>query len=338
MFIKMRWLFLCLCFFLEAKEIDTFLGQLLSKSSIVTSRQIKIPDYPNAYNPSLIPYKGGYLLSFRFISKCPEKFRNDFRTDVSLIGVARLDKNFKLSEKTVQLLNITSYSSQFSLTAEDARLLNVGDRILIFFNDLPSVQTSGTFAMYFGELIEERGMFVLKGPAKALNYSRALPIEKNWSPFSSGDRLYMIYSSQPRVILEVDLHTGYCHEVERASFNWHWNLGEIRGGTPACLVNDTFLTFFHSCFPAKIPKGRAYVMGAYTFDKDPPFSVRTLTPRPLGDLADYTQDNASKVVFPGGLVVQDRWIHVAWGKADKQIFITTFDREKLLASMEPCSE
>src|SRR5579872_3389719 len=108
MFIKMRWLFLCLCFFLEAKEIDTFLGQALSKSAIVTSRQIKIPDYPNAYNPSLIPYKGGYLLSFRFISKCPEKFRNDFRTDVSLIGVARLDKNFKLSEKTVQLLNITS--------------------------------------------------------------------------------------------------------------------------------------------------------------------------------------------------------------------------------------
>lgn len=79
-------------------------------------------------------------------------------------------------------------------------------------------------------------------------------------------------------------------------------------------------------------------MGAYTFDKDPPFSVRAMTPRPLGDLADYAQDNASKVVFPGGMVVQDRLIHVAWGKADKQMFITTFDRDKLLASMELCSE
>ena len=76
-------------------------------------------------------------------------------------------------------------------------------------------------------------------------------------------------------------------------------------------------------------------MGAYTFDKDPPFSVRTVTSRPLGDLTDYTQENPLKVVFPGGMVVQEPLIHVAWGKADKQIFITTFDREKLLGSMEP---
>jgi predicted GH43/DUF377 family glycosyl hydrolase len=78
-------------------------------------------------------------------------------------------------------------------------------------------------------------------------------------------------------------------------------------------------------------------MGAYTFDKDPPFSVRTMTPRPLGDLIDYTQDNSSKVVFPGGIVIQDHVIHLAWGKSDKQMFITTFDKQKLLISMEPCS-
>ena len=327
-------------FCLEAKgsEVDTFLEQVLSKTCILTVKQIKIPDYPSAYNPSLIPYKGGYLLSFRYISRCPEKFKNNFHTDVSFVGVARLDKNFKVSEKTVQLLNIVSYSSKFSLTAEDARLLNVGNRIFIIFNDLPLLQTSGKFAMYFGELIEEQGMFVLKEPAKPLNYLHAIQVEKNWSPFSAGDRLYVIYSDQPRVILEVDLNTGYCQEVTHTTLNWNWNLGEIRGGTPAYLVNDKFLTFFHSCFPAKTPKGRAYVMGAYTFDRDPPFSVRTMTPRPLGDLTDYIQDNSSKVVFPGGMVVQDNFIHVAWGKADKQIFITTFDRDKLLASMEPCSE
>ena len=327
-------------FHLEAKgsEVDTFLEQVLSKTCIVNSKQIKIPGYPNAYNPSLIPYKGGYLLSFRYISRCPEKFKNNFHVDVSFIGVVRLDKKFKVSEKTVQLLNIVSYSSKFSLTAEDARLLNVGNRIFIFFNDLPLLQTSGQFAMYFGELVEEQGMFVLKEPAKPLNYSYAIQVEKNWSPFSSGDRLYVIYSDQPRVILEVDLNTGYCHEVTRTMLNWNWHLGEIRGGTPAYLVDDTFLTFFHSCFPAETSKGRAYVMGAYTFDKDPPFSPRTMTLRPLGDMTDYTQDNSPKVAFPGGMVVQDHLIHVAWGKADKQIFITTFDREKLLASMEPCAK
>lgn len=325
---------------LESKgsEIDTFLGQILSEACIVKKRQIKIRDYPNAYNPSLIPYKDGYLLSFRYISRCPEKFKNGFRTDLSFIGLARLDKSFKVSEKTVQLLNITSHSSKFSLTAEDARLLNVGSRIFIFFNDIPPLHTAGKFAMYFGELVEERGVFVLKEPAKPLIYPFAIQVEKNWSPFSSGDKLYVIYSDQPRVILEVDSNTGYCQEVSRTHLNWNWNLGLIRGGTPAYLVNDSFLTFFHSSFPAKISKGRAYVMGAYIFEKDPPFSVRKMTFRPLGGLIDYTQDNSPKIVFPGGMVVQDDLIHVAWGKADRQIFITTFHKEKLLASMEPGPE
>ena len=333
-------LFIFLPFSLGAKgsEVDTFLEPILSKSCIVNRQQIIIPNYPNAYNPSIIPYKDGYLLSFRYRSKCPKKFRNTFHTDVSFIGVARLDKKFKVFEKTIQLLNIISYSSKFSVTAEDARLLNVGNRIFIFFNDLSLKQMPDQFAMYFGELIEEQGLFVLKEPAKPLYYSQAIGVEKNWSPFVSGDRLYVIYSDQPRVILEVDLNTGYCLEVARMNFDWNWNLGQIRGGTPAYLINDSLLTFFHSSFPAKTSKGRAYVMGAYTFDKDPPFFVHTMTSCPLGDLTDYTQENSPKVIFPGGMVVQDHFIHVAWGKADKRIFITTFDKEKLLASMRPCSE
>ena len=332
---QVGWLLvLCLFLSLEAgSEVDAFLNQSLTNTCIVRTKQIKIPGYPNAYNPSLIPYKGGYLLSFRFVSKCPKSV-DHLRTDVSFIGVARLDKKFKVSEKTIQLLTIVSHFPKFSLSAEDARLLNVGDRVFIFFNDLPLLQVPDTFAMYFGELVEEKGRFALKAPAKLLHYPPAIQIEKNWSPFSSGDRLYVIYSDRPRVILEVDVNTGFCQEVTRTLLNWNWNLGEIRGGTPAYLVDGAFLTFFHSSFPAKTSKGRAYVMGAYTFDKDPPFSVRRVTPRPLGDLTDYTQDNSPKVVFPGGMVVQDDLIHVAWGKGDKQIWITTFDRERLLALME----
>lgn len=314
--------------------MDAFLKPSLDNSSIVRIKQIKIPGYPRAYNPSLIPYNGGYLLSFRIRSGCPEKFKMRLRTDVSMIGVVRLDENFNVAEKTVQLLNIVSYSPRFSLTAEDARLLNVGDRIFIFFNDVPFSQRNGYYAMYFGELIEEKGVFILKEPAKPLTYPHAIHIEKNWSPFSSGDRVYVIYSDQPRVILEVDLNTGYCQEVTRTSVDWKWNLGVIRGGTPAYLVDDMFLTFFHSSFPANITKRRAYVVGAYTFEKDFPFTVRTMTSRPLGDLTDYTEGNGSKVVFPGGMVVEDPLIHVAWGKDDRQIWITTYDKEKLLANME----
>ncbi len=318
----------------QSNEVDLFLGQILVNESIINSRQIKIPEYPNAYNPSIIPYKSGFLLSFRYVSRCPEKFKGNFRTDVSFIGIVKLDKNFKVVEKSVQLLNVLSSSSKFSLSAEDARLFNISDRIFIVFNDLPVSEAPNEFAMYFGEIIEEQGSFILKAPAKPFQYFDARSVEKNWSPFVSENKLYVIYSDQLRIILEVDVNTGSCREVARQHGNYNWSLGTIRGGTPACLVNDVFLTVFHSSFPVNTSKGKAYVMGAYTFDKDPPFSIQSMTFSPIGDLKDYIYDNPSKIVFPGGLVVQDSLIHVAWGKADKQIFITTFDREKFLASLQ----
>jgi predicted GH43/DUF377 family glycosyl hydrolase len=78
--------------------------------------------------------------------------------------------------------------------------------------------------------------------------------------------------------------------------------------------------------------GKAYGMGAYIFDSDPSFQVLAATPVPLGAPGFY-EDNPGKVIFPGGMVVEDHSIIVAWGKNDKQIMITTFDREKLFDSI-----
>lgn len=75
-------------------------------------------------------------------------------------------------------------------------------------------------------------------------------------------------------------------------------------------------------------------MGAYTFEKDHPFSIQAYTTNPLGNIADYTEENSSRVIFPGGIVVEEDVIHVAWGKGDRRVLITTFDRETLLASLK----
>ena len=317
---------------IQSSQLDSMLEQL-SNTSIAQTREIIIPEYPGAYNPSLISYEDGYLLSFRLVKGRSGVIENSLRLRDSFIGVVKLDQQLNVLEETAQILEIASYSPDISITVEDVRLFNSNGRIFIIFNDIPPLGAHGN-SMYLGELNEENGNFVLKEPAKFLNYPFAKPIEKNWTPFVFNGKIYVIYSEQPRVVLEVDVDTGNCQEVSRLAPHWNWNFGEIRGGTIAYPVNETFLTFFHSSFFTETSIRKAYVMGAYTFDKDPPFLVRTITPAPLGDLT-YYEDNSSNVVFPGGMVVEDHFIFVAWGKGDKQIMITTFDREKLLASMDP---
>ncbi len=322
-------------------ELEPTLEQALSKDCILDEKQIIIPQYPKAYNPSLIPYKEGYLLSFRVRKSFPKEQKEvKPRDDASYLGLVELDKNFAASKKSVQLLDIQSYSMEISSTAEDARLLKVGESIYIFFNDVNLNQERGSFAVYFGELIKNGSKFALKEPAKFLYYPKSVFVEKNWSPFVYEDKIYVIYSDQPRLILEVDPTTGYCTEVTTAmASDWEWNWGIVRGGTPAYLIENRFLTFFHSVMPAKSSNGKSthvlnYVVGAYTFDKVPPFSIRAVSNVPLGALEDYLENNARKVVFPCGLVVEDDRLHVTWGKNDRRIWITTFDKRCLLDSLQ----
>jgi predicted GH43/DUF377 family glycosyl hydrolase len=122
-----------------------------------------------------------------------------------------------------------------------------------------------------------------------------------------------------------------------------WKWGEIRGGAPAAAVDEGLLTFFHSSqeLPATsffgIKTGRNYAMGAYIFEKTYPFTIRKITPTPLGHVEDYVLNNRRKVVFPSGMVIDEEVIHVAWGKNDTNICISTFDKDRLISGMVPCA-
>jgi predicted GH43/DUF377 family glycosyl hydrolase len=322
--------------------LDPLLEETLSPIGIVQTKQIEIPGFPKAFNPSLIPYQDGYLLSFRTTHKHPIK--NSPRVDASYIGIAKLDAQFNVLKNSAQLLFILSYGENASITAEDARLFKIDDRIFILFNDLPVNLVHRGHMLYWGEIIEYQGRFLLKEPTKPLYYADARHMEKNWSPFLFNGKIHFIYSDTPRIILEMDSDTGICSEVVRFqdSLPTHWQWGHVRGGTPAYPLEGQMITFFHSSIRAETTKEREiprqglnYVMGAYTFDPYPPFSIRSITPAPLGTLEDYESNNYRKVVFPGGLVIDDPYIHVAWGKNDNQAFITTFDQKQLLQFLQP---
>lgn len=318
--------FICL---LQAKDR---IPENLQSECILETRQIKIPGYPNAFNPSIIPYKDGYLLSFRIRAHLPH-IMTKYRLDASFIGVAKLDRQFNVIAKSVQLLDIVSYDAQFSFHAEDGRLFKAGERIFLIFNDLPSFQSLEGFAMYLGELIEEKGWLKLKGPALPLKYPHAISIEKNWTPFVLENRVFLIYSDQPRILLEPDINTGDCREIVRTDVDIDWKFGRIRGGTPACLIDDLYVTFYHTRVTEE-NQTIHYVVGAYAFETHFPFAIREITPFPIGDRSYYAEENSKKVVYPGGMMVQGDKIYVAWGKNDNAAYLTALDKKKLFALMK----
>lgn len=306
----------------------------------LTTRVISVPGFPKAYNPSLIQYKDGYLLSFRVDSyDLKSSVKHLLNHRVSYLGIARLDKQFKAFGKP-QLLDI-NYSDPKKISApQDARLYTIEDKIYLLFNDYAK-PLKGSQEMFIGELVD-KGIFVLNDEPKLLHYAESKQrVEKNWSPFTYEDKFYVVYKIKPHTILEVDLNTGSCEKVVETDKDWNWNFGENRGGTPCCQIGDEYLSFFHSSkrgVPTFFRKGggRVFYMGAYTFENKPPFSIKKISHAPIGRLEDYEFDNREKIVYPTGLIVEGDQIHVAWGKNDRQICISTLDKNKLMSSLKEC--
>jgi predicted GH43/DUF377 family glycosyl hydrolase len=319
--------------------LNLALKESITSDSIIYTRNISIPGYPDAYNPSLIPYEGGYLLSFRvkhYNLKTNIKKLCISRT--SFVGLVKLNRQFEICAEPY-LLDLTSYAEHSSTTAQDARLFRVDDKILLFFNDYGSTRHRTCHSMYVAELNEKNGKLQSKQRATLLKYDDMIATEKNWIPFISADKVYLIYSSQPHLILEPNLETGVCKKIASTTTSNFWKWGEIRGGTPALQIEEGLFTFFHSSQDLPAPTlfgsqvGRNYVMGAYLFENSAPFAIKKMTPFPLGSVEDYLFANRRKVIFPSGMAIEGNLIYVVWGKNDKAICVSTFDKEKLLSSM-----
>lgn len=294
-------------------------------------KQIKIPGFAKAYNPSMIAYKEGYLLSFRVNHYNLATFaRHLLNHKVSYLGIVPLNTDFEISGKA-NIIHIEE-----SETIQDVRMVQASDKIYLFFNKLNS--EIGKQKMYFSELAGDS----ISRP-KCLSYSGERDgTEKNWTPFVHDDTLFAIYQIDPLIVLKVNTETGECSEVTKQNYHANWQFGSLSGGTPAVPINQGFLSFFHSYkkgLPSTFSKkgGRVYFMGAYFFedhlDDYAPFKITKISPFPLGDSSHY-ENNRKNVVYPGGIVIEKDKIHIAWGKDDTEVWVTTFDRFKLLSSLK----
>ncbi len=309
---------------------------------VLKAQEIKIRNVIAPYNASLIKKADNYLLFFRYDIINQHSINRNF---FSYIGCIELDKNFKQTAKEFCKIDT---QSNFS---EDPRTVQIENNLYLIYNDLHS-SSDQCRSMHLANIDVEtlKTNFITE-----LDFQMQ-PIEKNWSPFEYIDKqrkshLYFEYYLTPHIILKLkNPKTNSLKHLIFPNFKYQKNLswpklwGTPRSGTVSLKINEQeYLSFFHSVFTDK-NKFVWYVIGAYTFDKDPPFRITRISQYPIFFNGIYestpinTADPCKRVLFPCSFVfdkyLNKEVIHLSCGENDSHIKIITLDKNILLKNLK----
>lgn len=305
-------------------------------------KSVNISDASAPYNASIVKSETGYILFYRQDTLTEPREKKKLMKYDSHVFAVDLSVNFDVQGSSCCVAVPDSH-------AEDPRAVMGRDRIYLSYTALCD-QDCQRRSIHLAEL-DCTTLAVLNRYDLDLNIS---PVEKNWTPFLVGEpkaSLYMRYyvnNSQFFSVDDVLQATVNCESFANGSFNslkdWERKWGKVRGGTPAVLVDGEYLSFFHSSFNEK---GKMwYVMGAYTFEKDPPFKITKISSEPIlfdgiySTMAKNTAKKGLRSVFPCGIIYENNKqgagsIHVSIGENDCAVKIITFNKEKLMNSLRP---
>jgi predicted GH43/DUF377 family glycosyl hydrolase len=295
--------------------------------------QINIPGLQGAYNPSIIDFEDGYLMVFRYDSfkKPIFKYIEDYFQN---IGIIKLDKDFKPSSKWQSILGDRTY---------DPRLLKVNNEIFMIYC---SARKEDKHSMVSSQLnlckIKISGENALVEHNVTLKVPFQKKWEKNWVLFESEGNLFMEYQISPHIVIQADTESGFCSNLDYRGRNLcngkiKWPFGLIRGGTPALVVDDSYLGFFHSSLYDSGSNTHSYYVGAYTFMRTYPFALEKISFEPFFCYDFYStpknEKTSSNVIFPGGYVIKEEKIYLCYGENDDAIKIMKIDKKNLYKSM-----
>lgn len=167
------------------------------------------------------------------------------------------------------------------------------------------------------------------------HYEKRSLWEKNWSFFSHDGNLLAVYNIKPHVVLHIygDHATrAYTTEVPHG-----WTGGHLRGGAPPVRIGNRYWHWFHGRIGAGIDA--VYNTGVYTFDAEPPFTVRGMTRTPIQWADPETRGNpgdSASVVFVAGAHFDPenaRWI-TSQGVHDDHVTVSAWDAVSVLSTLE----
>ncbi len=289
----------------------------------------------NSYNSSIISHNDGFLIFFRY-----DELYYDQQNYDSKIGYIELDKNLNQIGKGLHKVIFDNADN------EDPRVFYFKDKKHLLWNTL---NDKGYRVMKMTEIDQFLGDIFVSSQKEIVLDLKKNKVEKNWVPFSYNvqgkEKLAFKYSigKNENVFLEGDfgkekLKFSSMDEFTRPDHHlWKW--GEIRGGTPALLIEDQYLAFFHSSF--KCGDGSSwYVMGAYTFQKEYPFKITGISPYPIFFKGIYNSHVSNltnpllRCVFPSGFTIRKKegkeLIYLSVGENDTSTKILIIDKDNLL--------
>ncbi len=308
-------------------------------SFIIEEKQIVIPGYPGAFNPSIIRWEDGrLLLIFRV--------RDPLTRSTHLMGFVWLNEDFELEGDPI-LLTIYGDRPLKISKAQDPRLIKSGDYYYIAYNNILNDNDLETRRMVICPLNYQDGRFFIVAPDYILSFVGDSKnwIEKNWAPFDYKGELHFSYSFNPHRVFKLSEQKNKCDTVavSKANINWKW--GELRGGTPSLLDGDHYLGFFHSFINMKSVQSNGekishYFMGAYLFESKYPFALTHISPKPIIGHTFYTPPDYPtwkplRAIFPSGFVFNDDFIWVVYGRQDHECWVVKLDKKSLMNSLLP---
>lgn len=304
-------------------------GDMIREVKDIQLRNVFAP-----YNASLIEKDDGHFHLFFRYDVVRQMHFNSFDT---YIGAAELDAHFDQTEKEFIRINTQSPHS------EDPRVVTNERDYYLVYNDGPYTSSKDR-KMHIAKLDNETFQ-----PQTITKMNPHLSsTEKNWVPFFHENRAYFEYQIfTPRKVLCLeDFSSSQLSHIQdplpMGNIEWEEKWGKPLGGSSARLVDGQYLAFFHSKF--KDTMGTYwYVMGAYTFEAEPPFRITAMSKEPLLFKGIYqsesinTADPQKFVIFPCGYALKEygekAFLHLACGENDCAVKIVTIDKEKLLNSL-----
>lgn len=319
---------------------------------VLETKRIELPGHPYAFNPSIVRWRGALIMSFRELPLPEEAFPCPIQSSsISQLGLVFLFEDFTL-DGLPQLLDLPGriVDGKKEGRSEDARLVIVDGRLYIAYSDnLNDEVTDGGFRMYIAEVDYDGEKFTLKDlevinhfPGESQNRR-----EKNWVPFDYFGNFLLAYQINPHTILYPYLDGTEMAEglfSTKQDISWKW--GELRGGTPALRCGSQYLSFFHSSIDVATDHSNGevmphYFMGAYTFQKNPPFALTAISPSPIfgknfydGMIYTYYWKPV-RAIFPCGFIFDGDYIWVSYGRQDHEIWLVKLDKQGLLNSLTP---